>query len=183
MSEMRKDAVRSRLRMVQAARDLVASGESLALNAVARAADVGVGTVYRHFGTVEALEDAVVLDRFENLAAILRDARPDRFEDVLTAHFTLLTEDVLFERVTARAVPASEEMVVMRNNLIDGLDQLMKCAVAQGHLRPEVDATTVLSLVCGLAHAARSAEVAADSPLSQSMLRVMFDGMRLAADA
>jgi len=45
-------------------------------------------------------------------------------------------------------------------------------------VRAEVDAAGVLLLMCGLAHAARSGEVTAESPLAEVLLRVVFDGMR-----
>lgn len=178
MDGLRRDAARNRTRIVDAARRLVAAGEALALNAVARAADVGVGTVYRHFATVEELEEAVVMERFEELAVLLRGADPAQLEHVLTAHFTLLAEDALFEKVTSRAEPALERTTGTRKALIDQLAELMDRARAQGDLRTEIDAASVLLLVCGLAHAVRSAGVGADSPQSHALLRVMFDGMR-----
>lgn len=165
-------------RIVEAARDLAAQGQPLALNAVARTAGVGVGTVYRHFAAVEELEETLVWERFDDLDEILRDAGQAQLERVLTAHFTLLTEDPLFEKVTARPEPALEQTAEKRNALIGRLSGLMDRARMQGHLRTEVDAAGVLLLMCGLAHAARSAEVTADSPQAQVLLRVMFDWMR-----
>jgi len=53
-SALRKDAARNRGRIMDAARALVNDRKPLQLNAVAQAADVGVGTVYRHFPTPEA---------------------------------------------------------------------------------------------------------------------------------
>ena len=46
---LRKDAARNRCRIMDAARALASSRKPLQLNAVAQAADVGVGTVYRDF--------------------------------------------------------------------------------------------------------------------------------------
>ncbi|MDI9894149.1 TetR/AcrR family transcriptional regulator [Rhodococcus sp. IEGM 1381] len=178
MTDTRKDAARNRARIVEAARELTDRGELLAFNAIARAADVGVGTVYRHFATVDGLEEAVVLRRFEELGDIFRNAGQDGLVQVLTAHFTLLTEDALFERVTARAVPALAETRAVRNDLLGQLEQLMNHAAAHGYLRADVNATTVLLLVCGLAHAARSAQVRADSPQGKALLGVILDGLR-----
>ncbi|HWO63038.1 MAG TPA: TetR family transcriptional regulator [Umezawaea sp.] len=179
MEGLRKDAARNHARIVEAARDLAARGEPLALNAVARAADVGVGTVYRHFATVEELEEVLVWERFDDLADVLGDAGPGQFERVLTMHFTLLAEDALFEKVTARATLALEQTTKTRNALIEQLSDLMERARAQGRLRADLDAAGVLSLMCGLAHAVRSAEIPTDSPQSQALLRVVFDGMRV----
>jgi AcrR family transcriptional regulator len=178
---LRKDAALNRTRIVEAARELAARGDPLALNAVARAAGVGVGTVYRHYSTVEELEEVLVWERFDDLGEILRDAGPAHLERVLTAHFVLLTQDILFERVTARPEPALEQTAEKRIALITGLSTLMDRARAEGDLGADVDAEEILMLMCGLAYAARSAEVAADSPQAQAMLRVVFDGLRTPA--
>lgn len=178
MDRPRSDAARNRERIITAARRLVETGEGLGLNAVARSAGVGVGTVYRHFTVVEELEEAVVGDRFDELAALLREAGPGQLEQVLTAHFGLLTEDALFEKVTARAEPVLERTVEVRDALIEQLARLMDRCRAEGTLRADVNAAGVLLLVCGLAHAARSADASADSPQGQLMLRVLLDGLR-----
>lgn len=56
---LRKDAARNWERIVAVARDLVDEGTPLQLNDVARRAQLGVGTVYRHFPTAEALLETV----------------------------------------------------------------------------------------------------------------------------
>ena len=178
MDGLRKDAARNRTRIIEAARDLAAQGEPLALNAVARAADVGVGTVYRHFTTVEELEETLVWERFDDLAEILESADPAQLERVLGAIFTLLAEDALFEKVTSRTEPALEQTAALLTALIDRLATLLNRTRADGALRDEIDATGVLLLVCGLAHAVRNAGLTADSPQAQLLFRVVLDGLR-----
>jgi AcrR family transcriptional regulator len=184
MDGLRKDAARNRARIVEAARGLAAQGEPLAFNGVARTAGVGVGTVYRHFPTVEGLEEALVWDRFAELDALLRDAGESRdtgnaqLERTLTAHLRLLTEDPLFERVIARPEPVLEQTAEKRDALVGRLGELLDRAGARGHLRSDIDAPGVLLLMCGLAHAARSAGLPADAPEVRVLLRVTFDGLR-----
>jgi len=178
MVGLRSDAARNRGRILDAARDLAARGESLALNAVARAADVGVGTVYRHFATVEELEETLVWERFDDLAEILDGAGPTQLERVLAAIFTLLAEDALFEKVTGRPEPVLEQTATVRNSLTDQLADVLSQTRAEGTLRDEIDAAGVLLLMCGLAHAVRTAGLGAASPQAQLLLRVVFDGMR-----
>ena len=127
---------------------------------------------------MEDLEETLVWQRFDDLEELLGDSGPAQLEQVLTAHFTLLTEDALFEKVTGRPEPSLEQTAEKRNALIARLSNLMHHAQRQGLLRAEVDAAGVLLLMCGLAHAARSAEVTAESPLAKVLLRVVFDGMR-----
>lgn len=178
METLRRDAARTRLQILEAARTLVTAGENVALNAVAHAADVGVGTVYRHFATVAELEETLVWDQFDALAKILHDAGPDQLAHVLSAHFRLLVEDPLFEKVTARRQPALERTSQLQNALIENLGELMDRSVALGHLRPDVGPSQVLLLLCSIAHAARTAQAAGDDADSAVMLRVVLDGLR-----
>ncbi|RUR01811.1 TetR/AcrR family transcriptional regulator [Labedella endophytica] len=180
MTEMRKDAARNRERIVDAARDLQSRGEVLALNAVARAADVGVGTVYRHFATVEELEETLVWDRFDALDAILQETAPGQLERALEAHIALLVEDALFEKVTLRSEVVLPQTATARDALIAQLAELMSRAREDGLLRADVDAPTVLHLTCGLAHSIRASGAGIDSALARSLLRVAFDGLRAA---
>ncbi|MEV4350295.1 TetR/AcrR family transcriptional regulator [Actinoplanes sp. NPDC049596] len=65
----RADALRNRDKVLAAARAALADGgESLAMVAVARDAGVGVGTLYRHFPTREALVEAVYAAELEDVA-------------------------------------------------------------------------------------------------------------------
>jgi AcrR family transcriptional regulator len=177
METLRRDAARTRERIVDAARALAAEGRIPGLNAVARAADVGVGTVYRHFATTLELEEALVWRQFDALAEILRSAGPDELEQVFVAYFELLVDDPLFEKVTARAVPASERTSELKDSLIESLDDLLTRAATSGHLREDVTASVVVVLLCGVAHSARAAGSAADSPQGRFLLRIMLDGL------
>ena len=64
----RADAVRNRERVLEAAKAVFSAGGSEAsLEAVARQAGVGIGTLYRHFPTREALYEAVYRREVEQL--------------------------------------------------------------------------------------------------------------------
>src|SRR5580704_5467771 len=70
----RADARRNREAVIAAAKKLFADeGLDAQMPDVARAAKVGVGTVYRHFPTKDDLIAALVADRFERLAQKARD--------------------------------------------------------------------------------------------------------------
>src|SRR5918998_82358 len=94
---LRADARRNRERLLDAALALfVESGPEVALEAVARGAGVGIGPLYRHFPTREALVEAAYrseLDRLCDAADELLAAGPpdralrawtDRFVDYMT---------------------------------------------------------------------------------------------------
>src|SRR4051794_5271036 len=74
MPGLRRDAHRNRERILDAARELRSNGDSLQLNAVAHRASVGVGTVYRHFPSTDALKEALVEHRFVEMTQAARSA-------------------------------------------------------------------------------------------------------------
>ena len=79
----RADARRNRERILKAAREVFAEqGMHSQIDDVAKRAKVGVGTVYRHFPTKEALLEALVRERFEEIAGYAREAleREDAWE-------------------------------------------------------------------------------------------------------
>src|SRR3954452_22069013 len=72
---LRADARRNRQAIVRAARAVFArDGRQAQMDDVARRAKVGIGTVYRHFPTKEALLEALAQDRFDQMAAFAKDA-------------------------------------------------------------------------------------------------------------
>src|SRR5205809_7307518 len=69
----RADAVRNRERLLEAASAVFsAGGPDASLEAVARRAEVGIGTLYRHFPTREALFEAVYRYEVEHLGELAR---------------------------------------------------------------------------------------------------------------
>ena len=65
------DADRNRLRILEAAEETLArEGISLPIDAVAKRAGVGAGTLYRHFPTKEALFEAIVMHRLAQLTEL-----------------------------------------------------------------------------------------------------------------
>src|SRR5436305_6589292 len=71
---MRADARRNRARILEAARELFASEDpEVQIDDVARRAGVGVGTVYRHFPTKEALMVELVRQKFRMMSARVRE--------------------------------------------------------------------------------------------------------------
>src|SRR5439155_17885485 len=73
---LRADARRNHKRVLDAARRCMArKGLDAQIEEIARAAGVGVGTVYRHFPTKEHLVEALAMARFERLGGLAREAR------------------------------------------------------------------------------------------------------------
>src|SRR6201990_1252243 len=76
----RADARRNYEKVLEAAREAFAEGgESTSLEGIARRADVGIGTLYRHFPNRQALVEALYMDEVDEIsrsAAELVDTDP-----------------------------------------------------------------------------------------------------------
>jgi AcrR family transcriptional regulator len=84
---LRADARRNRERIISSARELFArDGPEAQMDEIAARAGVGIGTVYRHFPTKEALLTAMVRDRFQEFAEIATLA-----EDTIDPRYALET--------------------------------------------------------------------------------------------
>ncbi|WJL94869.1 helix-turn-helix domain-containing protein [Microbacterium sp. ET2] len=158
----RADAVRSRSRILEAARthDL----RALRLNDVARDAGVGIGTVYRHFPTPRALVEALSLDALERLAEAGRVAaeEPDpgaALRGFLATALRLQLEDAGLEPLLtdmARAEPAVHDAcAAARGQIFRGYEAVLVRAQRAGIVRRDLTAGRLHRLVCGIEHAVR----------------------------
>src|SRR5882757_7570121 len=78
----RADAERNRARLLDAAKAAFSSGQTPTLEQIARDAEVGIGTLYRHFPTREALVEALYRKELADLCAsadgLLETHSPER---------------------------------------------------------------------------------------------------------
>jgi AcrR family transcriptional regulator len=156
MKTLRADALRNREQIVSAARILfITNGPDAPMEDVARAAGVGVGTLYRRFPDRNSLLTAVATDVIERLAAILQAARssePDAWQALRRylygwAEFRLgLLHDTLCHGMPA-AVQADVELRRVRETWLKLLEELLGDARDEGSLRPEVTLTDVATFM------------------------------------
>lgn len=65
---LRADAARNRARLIEVAtRTFAQEGGQVPIQEIARRAGVGAGTLYRHFPTKEALFEAIIADRLQQV--------------------------------------------------------------------------------------------------------------------
>ncbi|MFJ8159924.1 TetR/AcrR family transcriptional regulator [Streptomyces sp. NPDC096136] len=155
---LRKDAARNWDRIVAVARALVDEGTPLQLNDVARRAGLGVGTVYRHFASPEALLETVAAPCLEALAAdgerALADTDPWRaLEGFLTRTLEAQITDASLAPVTAAPADALPRTAELKQSLRSAGSTLVDRAVRAGAVRPELAPADLLPLMCGVAHA------------------------------
>ncbi|MFD6183089.1 TetR/AcrR family transcriptional regulator [Streptomyces goshikiensis] len=157
---LRKDAARNWEQIVAVARALVDQGTPLQLNDVARRAGLGVGTVYRHFATPEALLETVAAPCLEALAAhgerALADSDPWRaLEGFLTRTVEAQVTDAALAPVTAAPDDALARTTELKAALWSAGDTLLHRARAAGTVRPDLEPADLVPLMCGVAYAVR----------------------------
>ncbi|MFD7631092.1 TetR/AcrR family transcriptional regulator [Streptomyces sp. NPDC059851] len=155
---LRKDAARNREQIVSVARNLVDEGTPLQLNDVARRAGLGVGTVYRHFATPEALLETVATPCLEALAAhgqqAMTDADPWRSLTGFLFHtIAAQVTDAALPPVAAAATDALPRTTELKKSLTSAGATLLARAREAGVVRPDLAAADLVPLMCGIAHA------------------------------
>jgi AcrR family transcriptional regulator len=177
----RADAQRNRTRILEAAELLFSvDGVWTPVDAIAEAAGVGIGTLYRHFSTKEKLCEAVIAKRLLTLR-LDAEARSEG-HDPAAAFFGFLEylvqegsakRDPLFAMVDADVVFEGAVMSV-QEGLCVIVDSLLRRAQSVSAVRPEVTALLVVTLVVGASEAAahEGAVPACD------LLVILCDGLR-----
>lgn len=158
---LRADARRNRERVLEAARTRMASGDlSLALNELAKDIGVGVGTVYRHFGTRRSLVEALASERLEEMTSRARTAgrqpRPDiAFDGFITAVLRTVFNDPLASELLQTDDPEVAPGSPLVQELYSLFDSLLARAQRDGHIRDDLSPRQLVALICGIDHALR----------------------------
>ena len=155
----RADAARNRERLLEAATLVFSEGGSDAgLEGVARRAGLGIGTLYRHFPTREALFEAVYRREVEQLAELARrlsDA-PDPVEALrrwLHANIALVATKKGMLAALAVVVDGSSELIAYSSaSLTDAVGLLLDRAVAQGLIRTDIGPADILRALIGMCY-------------------------------
>ena len=153
---MRADARRNRDRLLEAALRAFSASEEVTLEAIARQAGVGIGTLYRHFPTREALVEAVYrgeLARLRETAGELLASRVpdaalrtwmDAFADYVTAKHGM-AETLRAIAATGAISPAQTQQALTAT-----IKGMLDAGVTAGTLRDDVPAGDVLASLTGI---------------------------------
>lgn len=154
---VRADARRNRELLLEAARQAFSSGaDNVPLDAIARKAGVGIGTLYRHFPTRDALAEAVYRTELGRLcdsaAGLLAERRADQ---ALRAWMDRFADYVSAKREMAgalRAVIASGAVTSAqaRAQLSAAVQAMLDAGAADGTLRGDVAAADVVAGLVGV---------------------------------
>jgi AcrR family transcriptional regulator len=174
----RADAMENRANIIQAARSMLRTAEELKLNAVAKQAGVGQGTLYRHFPSREDLLAEVYRQDVNELVAtapaLLAEHEP------LTALARWFDQVADYARVKHGVFAAVEAAVWQdlsahsRGPIGDALTLLLDSGKADGSLRPDVDARDVILLIGYLSRI----DAAESDARARHLLTIVLDGLR-----
>lgn len=177
----RADAPRNRARLLTAALELFAAeGTDVSLKAVASAAGVGVGTIYRHFPTRDALLEAAYRTEVEQLCDVERLVRDRPADAALAEWMNRFVDYALRKRGLSgalRSIAASGSDIYddTRRQIIAALTTLLEAGVAAGTIRADVNAESVF-------HATGAIWLISDEPgwadHARKVLALVMDGLR-----
>jgi AcrR family transcriptional regulator len=178
----RVDAVRNRERVLEAAKTVFSAGGSDAsLEAVARAAGVGIGTLYRHFPTREALFEAVYRREVQQLADLAERLKEE--PEPVEALRQWMRSNVRFV-ATKKGMAAALALAAYKpsdlysysfDELTRAAGGLLQRAIAAGEMRGDISPEDLLRALVGMCYMH-------DQPgWQKSVLRlldVFIDGLR-----
>jgi AcrR family transcriptional regulator len=181
---MRADAQRNYARLLSAASAAFTEhgADDVSLEEIARRAGVGIGTLYRHFPTRQALLEAVYRDQVEMLRAradeLLESGTPaDALAAWLRALMTFMsTKRSLTTVMLATLSKESELMTACSKVMKDSAEALVARAQAAGVIRMDVTSTDLIRLLHGVSIATERQPT--DPEQANRLFALVLDGLR-----
>jgi AcrR family transcriptional regulator len=177
----RADAVRNRdLLIAAAAEAFAARGADVSLEDIARGAGVGIGTLYRHFPTRDALVEAVYRHEVDVLCQradeLLETSTPDQ---ALAEWMQLFVRHVATKRgmlsVLKPMLSSNPNFSAeTRGRATEAASKLLAAGVAAGTVRADVDGADLLRAVGGICMSTDQER----SEASERLVGLLFDGLR-----
>jgi AcrR family transcriptional regulator len=156
---MRKDALRNRERLLEAADAMFREhGLDVSVGDIADAAGVGRGTLFRHFKHKEALIAAITAMRIQEAIdsgrLLLEVDEPDESE-LIFAYVAEIVERqqenrALLQAVTDEMLLGVPELAAVHADLHDLLEDMLARGRRAGSIRPEATVDDLMALVKGL---------------------------------
>ena len=178
---LRADARRNRARVLEVAQEVFAAeGNAVPIDEIARRAGVGIGTVYRHFPTKEALFEAIVLRRMEMLtdaarrASVSADPTGSFFDFFGHAIEAGAVNHALFDGLAGTERIDKTAMTAASRELLAVLGDLLTRAQRAGGVRTDITVADLKAIMVG----AVAMERHGGSGPAGSMVAIMCDGLR-----
>ena len=184
-TNLRKDAVRSRRAILDAARELYRDDAEASFAEVAVEAGVGQATVYRHFADRRALLAALAAEDMEGL-----EERIAADEEIGPGSLEALLREVLAAQLRSQGMIAAIRAGEMEESQVQGLTDRVRdlfaprllAARVAGVVRPDLtldDLLMVLSMVDGALAPLRDFEERKEA--SARAFEIVLDGLRVRA--
>ncbi|GAA1163071.1 AcrR family transcriptional regulator [Kitasatospora gansuensis] len=180
---LRADAARNRARLLDVATEVFTTrGVGVPTEEIARAAGVGVGTLFRHFPTKEALLEAVMVRRLEAIAArtaqLAAEAEP---AEAFFGCFRLVVDQSEGKNEFARALAAAgvDAHASLRESSTEiqaRLAELLARAQQFGAVRADLGLPELIALLVGTS--ATMEHLGPDPVARERIFEVVFDGLR-----
>jgi AcrR family transcriptional regulator len=178
----RADARRNRDSLLEAAKAAFAEvGAEASLDEIARRAGVGIGTLYRHFPTRDAVVEAVYRREVQHLA----DAAPRLVEsmapaEALRAWMRLFIDYIAAKKVIAPALKSlvgggSAVYADSSARINEAIALLVERARARGDIRPNADSADLLRALVGFAYVNSAPDWEASA---HRLIDLLIDGLR-----
>jgi AcrR family transcriptional regulator len=155
----RADALRNRDLLLEAAKSVFsAGGPEASLEAVARTAGVGIGTLYRHFPTREALFEAVYRHEVQQLAdlaeGLKKETRPiEALRQWMRSIVKFVATKKGMSTALALAVSKDSDLVSYSSDrLTRAIGLLLEQAIAAGEVRSDVSPEDLLRAIVGMCY-------------------------------
>ena len=184
-SRPRADGIRNRERIIAEAQRLFAAADAkVSLEAIARAAEVGIGTLYRHFPTKEALVEAVYRSELDALDAEAGDliGRYSAAEAMRRwmdgyARF-VVAKHAMHDALRIALAPRSIEGSEMRTRVNATIAKFLAAGTRDGSIAGGVQPDDVTVILAGSVFAAAAST---DAGQISRVLNLMMAGLRHAA--
>ena len=178
----RADGARNRQLLIDAAKAGFSSvGLDVSLEEIARRAGVGIGTLYRHFPTREAVVEAVYRREVEHLAeAVPQLLQISTAGEALHKWMHLFVDYIATKRIIApslaAAVTRTSALHTTSVELITGaISTLVKRAIAGGDVRKDIDPSDLLRAMVGVSYGTPDAGWEASA---RRLIDILMDGLR-----
>jgi AcrR family transcriptional regulator len=184
---LRRDAERNRQRILAAAAQVFTEhGLDATLDEVARAAGVGIGTVYRRFPDKEALVSELFRDRIDALVTVAEQAclAPDPWQGLVTClefAAAALAGDLGLRQLMMFGTYDRDQVCYARDRMRPVITRLVERAQASGDLRRDFMATDVKMIAFMLASIAEYA-AAVTPEVWRRYMTMLVDGLRPARE-
>jgi AcrR family transcriptional regulator len=174
---LRADARRNFDALVTAAREVFSEqGTSASLEEIARRAEVGIGTLYRHFPTRDALVEAVYVDEVARMVSDAEAIAGHEPWEALELWMRRLVGYVSAKRVLIEGLNRESKVLINCRAILHGSGRpILERAQQAGVARPDVKVEDAMRLVQGLAAVAFPSDDDRDR-----VVGLAIDGLRAA---